>query len=118
MEQENREVRLRGLQEESSNLKALIDNLGWKELEKIADEQVKLRIPSALGKLENVLEVTKVEFEKGEIAGIQLFVQLPGMRIEAVAEEIAGLEEELGYDDAERSAGPDDGNGDHFEPAI
>lgn len=112
--------RLRVLQEEYSKLQALTDNLGWKDLETLADEQVKLRIPSALGKVDNLLEITKKEYEKGEIAGIQLFTQLPGIRLEAIRLEMAQLEEELGYDRAERTDDGSDGDSDggDFKPAV
>ena len=42
------------------------------------------------------------EYEKGEIAGIRLFMQLPGIAIEQITADIEKVERELGYDRAER----------------
>jgi hypothetical protein len=109
---ENLEARLRELQEEFSNCKALVDHVGWKELMQTADEQVKLRIPSALGKVDNLFEVTAKEFEKGEISGIELFKALPSIRMEALEQDIMAIEKELEYDTAERTTSTEDGSGD------
>lgn len=119
---ENQEVLLRELQEEFSNQQALLENVGWKELMRTADEQIKLRIPSALGKLDSLLDVTRSEYEKGEISGIELFKLLPSIRMEALAQDIDELEKELNYDSGERTSSDDgtgsgDSSGD-FQPPV
>lgn len=122
MEQQDQEDRLRALQEEYSKLRDLTENFGWKDMELLADEQVKLRLPSVLARTDNLLEITKKEYEKGEVSGIQLFVQLPGIRMEAIKIEMAQLEEELGHDRAERTEDGDGSDGDSdggdFQPAV
>lgn len=118
---EDLEAHLRGLQEEYSSLKELLETVGWTEIVQIAHEQLKLRMPGALSKTENILEVFGKEFEKGEIAGIELFISLPGIRLEALLNDISNTEEELGYDDNERTASDGGSTGDDddtFVPAV
>lgn len=107
------EVRLREAQEALVNFSSLIDSLGWKRLMEIADGQMKLRMPSVLGKTENLLELPGKEYEKGEIAGIELFTRLPEIAIEGLKQDINELEEKLGYVEGERtdSGTDDDGDG-------
>lgn len=112
------EVRLREMQEELSNYKSLVDSVGWKNLMVVAEDQNKLRMPSILSKVPNLLEITEKEFEKGEVSGITLFMQLPGIVIEGITAKIDQLEEELGYDDAERTTDADGSGRELFEPAT
>ena len=103
----NLEAHLRGLQEELSNVKALIDHIGWSELMEFAKEQVALRTPGVLGRMDTLFELSGQEFDKGEISGIHLFCNLPAVRVESLEQDILGIEEELGYD---RSEHTDNGN--------
>lgn len=114
---EDVEARLRALQEEQSNLKALIDNLGWKRLMEIADGQLKNRMPSILEKTENFLELPGKEYEKGEMAGINLFTRLPGIAIEGLEQDIKQLEGQIDATGRDRSTddGSTDGGDDTFD---
>lgn len=109
MERDDQEARLRGLQEEYSNQKSLLEHVGWQELMLTAADQLQGRLPSALSKTENLLEILPKEFEKGEIAGIELFCGFPGIRMAALEDDINKLEEELGYDDRKRASDGSDG---------
>ncbi len=109
MEQE--EAQLRVLQEERSNLLELTKTVGWIELMKIGAEQLALRLPGALSKTENIGQILGKEFEKGEIAGIELFCSLPKIRIASLDEDINKLEGELGYESGERTNERDDSGG-------
>ena len=115
-------VRLREMQEELSNFKNLLDSVGWKRLMEVADGQLETRMPSVLEKVDNLLMVTGKEFEKGEMAGINLFMQLPGIAVESLTADIDTLEKELDYGDGSRTSG-DPGDGDRdtgslYEPAA
>ena len=111
------EERLRGLQEELSGVENLLQVPGWDELMKIAQGQLQLRLPAVLTKTENVLEIVGKEFDKGVISGIELFCSLPAIRAEALKQDIAKAEEELGYgpgerrDDSGDDGGANDGEG-------
>ncbi|UCE50136.1 MAG: hypothetical protein JSW47_08235 [Phycisphaerales bacterium] len=115
---EDREALLREMQEEYSNFKMLIDNVGWDRLMIVAEKQIENRMPSALDKTESLLSILTNEYEKGEIAGIRLFMQLPGIAIEQIKADIEKIERELGYERAERTSDGTDGDGADFEPAI
>ncbi len=126
---EDREAQLRVLQEELSSVEALLESHGWSELTLIAQEQLQLRLPGVLKKLENFLEMPGQEFEKGAIAGIELFCSLPGIRCESLRDDIAKIEEELGYDEHERTSTRDSRDsgsgsgsgrdtGEEFEPPV
>ena len=79
----------RELQEELSRLKALVTTAGWKYLEKIAAAQVEHRRNSyELRPLSSLDETLAQEYQKGEVSGIRLFVQLPSLRISALEEEL------------------------------
>jgi len=108
---EEQEARLQVMSEELHNLQRLEDHPGWKMILEYAEGQVGNRIPTALGKLETLLDITGQEYEKGEIAGIQLFVQIPGIVQRDLEEKIYELEKELGYDGAEQTGRTDDGSG-------
>ena len=111
---EDVEVRLREAQEVLSNYAGLVESLGWKQLMTVADGQLTNRLPSILAKTENFLELPGKEYEKGEVSGINLFMKLPEVVIEGLRAEIKHLEEQLGYDEAERTDGSDDTSGDDF----
>jgi hypothetical protein len=108
------EVRLREAQEALANFTSLIESLGWKRLLEIADGQLKNRMPAALSKTENLLELPGKEYEKGEIAGIDLFMRLPDIAIEGLKEDIKELEEKLGYVEGERTTAGTDGDDGSF----
>lgn len=124
-EEQDPEVRLRELQEEWSDFKSLLEHPGWKYLDEIAKTQITNRYPSALGRLDNFLDLPGQEFDKGEISGIELFRRIPSVRVESLEEDIQNLEEQLQYDRNERTSpdGTEDGDdfGDtsgDFEPPI
>jgi hypothetical protein len=121
---QDQEVHLRVAQEEYSNLKSLVDHPGWKLVLEYAKGQIESRSPGIFTKLENILLVTAQEFEKGEVAGIQLFSKIPGIVIADLEEKIVAFEKELGYatgertrDDGSDDRGTDDGGG-LYEPPI
>lgn len=128
---ESREVRLRALQEEVSGIKSLLEHSGWKWLDNVAAQQIENRMPRLLQKMENLLSITEVEYEKGEVSGIYLFRQLPGITIESLEQEIRELEENIENDyrsgtasgsgssggDAERTSGGSTDDGDYV-PAV
>jgi len=110
---EKEEERLRGLQEELSGIENLLQVPGWAELMEIAQGQLQLRLPAVLTKTENILEIVGKEFDKGVISGIELFCSLPAIRAEALKQDIATVEKELGYAAGERTNdGGNDGEDD------
>ncbi len=111
---EDREVRLRELQEELSRFRSLIEHRGWKEMIAIANEQMKLRLGNILSAVQSQDELITREFEKGEMNGIDLFCRLPMARITALEEDVNALEQELGYDGQTGTDG-NDGSGDGGE---
>ena len=117
---EDLEAHLRELQEELSNVKSLVDHIGWNGLMVFAKEQVALRTPGVLGRMESLLLLSGQEFDKGEISGIHLFCNLPEVRVESLEQDIVAIEEELGYDREERTSSGGDGDtevsGGAFEP--
>lgn len=62
-------------------MQALLKSQGWARLSSIAEAQVKTRTAGVLAprKLGNEFEQ---EFQKGEISGIRLFMQLPSISVE------------------------------------
>ena len=123
---EDQEVRLRELQEECSNYRELQEHIGWVKLMEIAEGQVELRLPAVLDKLDNLLEATGQEYEKGVIQGIKLFSQLPGIQIESLEQDINLAEKELENEPGDRtvsgragtSTSGGDASGGDFEPPI
>ncbi len=109
---EEQEVRVRELLEELSGVEALVENAGWKQLMLIAQQQLQLRLPGVLRKLDSMDDIPGQEFEKGVVAGIELFCALPGVRVEALKVDIAQLDEEIEDAGGEtRIEGGDDGSG-------
>ena len=122
---EELEVHLRQLQEELSNLLSLREHPGYKDLMEVAQGQIDNRFPSVLKPLDSLLEITKREHELGEMSGIKLFTLMTDARITSLEEDISKIEEELGYDDAERTghsasgdSGSDEGDRGDFEPST
>ena len=115
------EERRRALSEELSRLKSLVDHAGWKRLMEIAEGQCKNREPGIFAPLENLLEAGKQEFEKGEVAGIRLFMVLPHKRVADVEAELAAMPEEDeddGTDHGPAVGGESRDSGDDFEPST
>ena len=86
--------RHRQLSEELHKLELLVENSGWKRLMEIAEGQCRNRDSSIFSPLANLLELGKQEFEKGEVAGIRLFMVLPHKRIADIKQELENLPEE------------------------
>ena len=105
---EDLEVHLRELQEELSNVKLLVSHAGWEELMTFAQEQIALRTPGVLKRMENLFELSGQEFDKGEISGIHLFCNLPAVRVESLEQDIISIEEELGYGTGEGTSSGDE----------
>lgn len=81
-----------------SDLRDLVKCRGWARLNSLAQAQVKTRTASVLGPGGG----DEKEFQKGEIAGINLFMNLPGVAIENLRRQI---EEQESHDE---TAAPDD----------
>lgn len=82
-----------------SDLRDLAKSRGWARLNSIAEAQVKTRTANALAAGHS----DEKEFQKGEIAGINLFMKLPEMAIASLEEQIKESEErnEAETDDSE-----------------
>jgi len=115
---EDREERLRGLSEELSRLKSLVEHAGWRRLMEIAEGQCKNREPTIFSPLENFLELGKQEFEKGEVAGIKLFMVLPHKRIADLEESLESIANEREPESSPAAGGESRADDDGFEPAT
>ena len=113
---EGPEVRLQVISEELHNLQHLQDHAGWKMVLDYAEGQVGNRLPAVLTKLETIADIIGQEFEKGEIAGIQLFSRIPDIVCKDLEENIEALEKELGYVEGERTK--DSSSGDSGERGV
>lgn len=99
MEEQEEQVEVRDLQEELSKLRSLKTQTGFFYLMKIAEIQVKERTDQLiLSPLATMDAVLGQEYQKGEIAGIKLFVEFTDIRIRDLEEQIetalAGKEQE------------------------
>lgn len=112
--------RHRQLSEELHKLELLVEHSGWVRLMEIADGQCKNREPAIYKPLENLLEVGRQEFEKGEVAGIRLFTVLPHKRIADIKQELESLPEETedGGTTSPAVGGESRDVGDDFEPST
>lgn len=110
----------RALSEELSRLQSLVEHAGWTRLMEIADGQCRNREAMIYAPLENLLQLGKQEFEKGEVAGIKLFTVLPHKRIADIKQELESMPEEDEDDGTSPSPGAGGESrepGDDFEPA-
>lgn len=73
-----------------ADLRDLVKSRGWARLSSIAKAQIATRNTNVLKPLKGD-GIYEQEFQKGEIAGIQLFMQLPDISIESLRQQ---LEEE------------------------
>ena len=92
MEQEDQDqqVEVRVLQEESSKLQSLKEHAGYAYLMQIAQGQLTQRAGNVLLKaLRTMDEVLEQEFQKGEYSGIRLFTEIVDLRIEDLKQQIA-----------------------------
>ena len=122
-EQELEEI-IRALQEEASNFKSLLKHPGWTQLKVYVEQQIETRKRMALDHrvgLNDLGDVFRQEYAKGEMAGIELFAAFPEARLSDVEDQLTPLFEELenerwdsGGDDNERErrngAGDDSGD--------
>jgi hypothetical protein len=87
---------------------SLIQNPGWKHLAEIAKKQADFRTGQALRSPIQITEILSREFQIGEAAGIDLFINLPETEIsrlqaeiDAITSRIVTSTEEPDYDDSE-----------------
>lgn len=86
---EEREQDLRELQEERFSLTELQKTAGYSWLMGVATSQAEARKQSIfLRPLKSVDEAFEQEYQKGEIAGIELFMRLVDIRVAELTEEI------------------------------
>ncbi len=89
MEEEPREPELRELQEELHNLKKLEQSFEYKQLLKIAEEQIARRENEIiLTPLKTHDAVFEQEFAKGEVSGIKLFTNMLPTMIETLESDV------------------------------
>ena len=74
-------------EEELSDLRSLVKSRGWDRLVKIAEAQCENRQITLLAPLDSANPYPQ-EFMKGEIAGIRLFLRLPGITIEQLTKDM------------------------------
>lgn len=80
---------------------------GWKSLEKQLDDQIKLRYNEVVLKpLDSINDATRVEFMKGEIAGLRLALELPAKIIEGARGTLDLLNVDTG-DESDSEGGSD-----------
>lgn len=120
---EDREERLREMQEEFNKLSSLVEHAGWKHLQKIAEGQCKNREPEVFRASDGIGALLKKEFNCGEVAGIRLFMQLPGIALESLKQELDEAEESLENDRGKPEPVPTAGgasadDGGDFEPST
>lgn len=98
MEPQTKEQAERALQaarEVLIDLQALVKSRGWDRLLSIARDQEAVRISAvALQPLASGDKIYEQEFMKGEIAGIRLFMNLPGTQIEVLLSQLDNMENE------------------------
>ena len=70
-----------------SDLRHLLRSPGWARLLKMAEAQCDTRSKNVLAPLEGKSPYD-LEFQKGEIAGIRLFMQLPEIALENLKEQL------------------------------
>jgi 50S ribosomal subunit-associated GTPase HflX len=96
----NLEEQLETLQQHLAELQELVKSAGWGLLAKIASSQQRTReaviIASAMGNIEEVLEVKQM---KAERTGIELFLLLPETLIEQYKEDVQEILFELEADE-------------------
>lgn len=112
---------LRELQEALSNYESLVASAGWKRLMRIAAGQLSQREILLHKPIENLLEILKQEFEKGESAGIKLFTKLPEVQIEVLTQDIEELNRRVQEDERRikpESDGDTDSDGAGFQPSA
>lgn len=95
------EPQLRELQEELSELRSLQRTRGYARLMFIAEEQVKARTSNViLNALKCMDDVLEQEYKKGEIAGIQLIMEMTNTHILALESEIESKLNEVKENDS------------------
>jgi hypothetical protein len=95
---------VRELQEELSRLNSLKAHAGYVYLMEIAQAQLETRKQAVfLTPLKKMDEVLEQEYQKGEISGIALFMQMVDVRIQQLSDEInETLKEAKDNEDFER----------------
>ena len=95
---------------ERAMLRELIESSGWQFLMTIAQAQRQVRSNKILLTPRPADEITVQEFEKGEVAGIMLFEELPTTAIEALSAEIDEWKRKLNLDEGETDGHASSGN--------
>jgi hypothetical protein len=81
--------KVRELQEQLSNLNALLEHRGYRELMRIAEEQDVARVNTlVLTPLKTMDEALEQEYAKGEIGGIRLFKAMIPTMVEQLQADI------------------------------
>ena len=76
------------LREREGNIRSLLSNPYWKELEVIINGQLEARVQKVLlTPLRSDDETLEMEFCKGEYAAFKLILQYPQMELEGIMEE-------------------------------
>jgi len=86
-------------------LKELVATPGWKFLMEIAEAQRMVRSNKILLTPRAADEMTIQEFEKGEVAGVLLFMNMPATAIEALSDEIEEWKKVLNLNEEENEDG-------------
>lgn len=82
---------VRDLQEELSDLRSLKGHRGWKRFQEVVEKQVENRKVAHFHPAENLEDILRSEFQKGEIAFGELIRVLVDLRIDTLIEEIGDV---------------------------
>ena len=89
---------------ERSLFRDLTNSPGWKALMEIAEGQRIVRSNKIILTPCSMDRVSEQEFEKGEVAGILLFINMPETAIEGLSEEIDEWKVKLNIDEEKEDA--------------
>lgn len=99
---EEKDPSLTELQEQLSSWRALVKTAGWSTLERYAKAQKDHRLgPLIRGRSEQIIDLVNREYDRGEIAGIEFFMNIPSIEIARLEEEIDKLAKLEENDDAD-----------------
>ena len=100
----DKEVSLRELQEERSELVKLLEAPGYKRLMLLAEAQIKSRQDTlCITPLKQMDGVLEQEFSKGEVHGIMLFTKIVDIELEQLNQEIETKLKEQGNVDSSQT---------------
>jgi len=77
----------------------LLNSPGWEQLDKYAEKQIQHREIGLHTQATGLDSIISNEFVKGEIAGIQLFLNIPSAVIRDYTEQIDEIREDIQDDD-------------------